>query len=852
MSNIRQLHEVFSPQTYNLNLTTHRTERRFEGIVHIDGTTTAQTDTIVLHAKELTISEATIDGLPATWKAERFDGLRLTTGKPLQPGKHEVTITFSGVITDPMNGLYPCYFKLEGKDEELLATQFESHHAREVFPCIDEPAAKAIFNLSLTTENNVTVIANTPVKNQTEAESRLTTIFEPTPIMSTYLLAWVIGKLDYLEAKTKAGVLVRTYATPGKAEKTRFALETAVRTLDFYNHYFAIDYPLAKCDMVALPDFSSGAMENWGCITYREAALLVDEHTPAGTKQYVAMVVAHELAHQWFGNLVTMQWWNDLWLNESFASWIEYLALDELFPKWQAWTQFYDSETAHALDRDSLANVQKVRQDVDDPEEIRTLFDPAIVYAKGAALLHMLHAYLGADNFRDGLRIYLKRHQYANAEADDLWTALSEVSNKDVSAFMQPWILQPGHPVLSIETDSSQLTLRQRRFYGNPKEANQQDQTVWPLPLLTQPVLSQELLTTPQTTVPSPTEKPILFNQGRTGFYLTAYSPAELEQLANQVREGQLETLDRLGLLNEAYDLARAGQQSTLQMLTLLEAYKDESSEPVWGAIASALSALRVLVNEDGALKPSLQRFVGQLTRQQFDRLGWERKPGEAYFDELLRPTIIALTCYSETPEVIEHAKKLFAQASTPEDIMADVRTSVLATNAKFGGQAAFDKLLGWHEQTSSAQIRTQLTAGLAAVRDEEHIAQLLAMLTTKAVKLQDLFYWYIYLIRSHRGRKLTWQWMQDNWSWIEKNFGNDMHFGDFPRYAAGAFSTQAELEAYRAYFMPLADNPALGRDIKQGLEAIEARVLWRERDLAEVTAYLKKFAPEPEAAARL
>lgn len=843
MSNIRQLHKIFNPKTYDLNLTLDRAGRRFEGVVQITGSVDRQTNTIALHSKELAIAEVMIDGIPATWKPGKFDELDLTTHAPLQPGTHDILVKFSGIISDPMNGLYPCYFKLNGKNEELLATQFESHHAREVFPCVDEPAAKAVFNLTLTTEANVTVIANTPVKKQAKTDELLTTNFEPTPVMSTYLLAWVIGKLDYLEATTKAGVLVRTYATPDKVEKTRFALEAAVRTLDFYNHYFDIDYPLTKCDMVALPDFSSGAMENWGCITYRETALLVDEHTAASTKQYVAMVVAHELAHQWFGNLVTMQWWNDLWLNESFASWIEYLALDELFPEWQAWTQFYDSETSHALDRDSLAHVQKVRQDVNDPEEIRTLFDPAIVYAKGAALLHMLHAYLGADNFRDGLRVYLKRHQYANAEADNLWAALSEVSGKAVGAFMQPWISQPGHPVLTVEANDTQLTLRQHRFYGNPKEANRQDQTVWPLPLLASAELPHELLTKPQAEVSVKSDRPVLFNQGRTGFYLTAYSPQQLTQLANQVREGQLETLDRLGVLSEAYDLARAGQQSTLQMLTLLEAYKDEASEPVWGAIASAISALRMLVNEDKTLKPSLQYFVRQLTRQQFERLGWERKPGEAYFDELLRPTIISLICYSEDQKAIKHAEQLFAKATSPEDILGDIRASVLATNAKFGGQAVFDKLLDWHQQTSSAEIRTQLTAGLAAVRNEEHIAQLLSRLTTKAVKLQDIFYWFVYLIRSHAGRKQTWQWMQDNWGWIEKNFGSDMHFSDFPRYTAGAFSTKAELEAYRTYFMPFIDNPALGRDIKQGLEAIEARVLWRERDLAEVTDYLKKFA---------
>lgn len=843
MSKIRQLHEIFIPKHYALSLNLQRVERQFSGTVIITGTLPKDAEAIILHAKALTITSITVNGEQATTAAGTFDELSVTTGKQFTAGEYTLECSFTGVITDPMNGLYPCYFKLDGKDEELLATQFESHHAREVFPCIDEPAAKATFDLTLTTEKAVTVIANTPIKEQSETEETLTSTFETTPIMSTYLLAWVVGKLGYTEATTKDGVVVRAYATPDKVENTRFALDVAVRTLDFYNEYFGIPYPLPKCDMIALPDFSSGAMENWGCITFRESCFLVDEFTAIGTKQYAATVVAHELAHQWFGNLVTMQWWNDLWLNESFASWIEYLALDELFPEWQVWTQFYDGETAHALDRDSLAHVQSVRQEVNNPEEIRTLFDGAIVYAKGASLLHMLHAYIGKEAFRDGLQIYLKRHQYANATADDLWQALSESSNKDAGAFMQSWITQPGHPVLTVGVSDSQVVLHQKRFYGNPKEGQPHDATTWPVPLLSGGAINTELLEETGATLPlQPHDKPLLLNQGRTGFYLTAYDSQHLLKLATEVKQGQLSTLDRLGLLSEAYDLARAGQQSTLQMLQLLEAYQDESSEPVWGAIASAIGALRMMINEDQEQKPHLQRFVHSLVTQQFERLSWDRKAGEPYFDELLRPTIVGLSCYTENPAVIQHAQKLFAEAEKPEAILGDIRASVLAVNAKFGGQEAFDKLLNWYKQTSSAEMRIQLTAGLAAVKDQASIDELLAMLTTKAVKLQDLFYWYVYLIRSHAARKSAWQWTQDNWGWIEKNFGSDMHFSDFPRYSASAFSTKEELEQYKAYFSDKVDNPALGRDIKQGMEAIEARVLWRDRDLASVVEYLKKF----------
>jgi puromycin-sensitive aminopeptidase len=357
----------------------------------------------------------------------------------LYPGEYHVVLEFSGKITDPMNGLYPCYFTHEGKKKFVLATQFESHHAREVFPCIDEPEAKATFDLALNTPLEGDVIANTPARTVLKEKSQQTTIFETTPVMSTYLLAFAYGDIGFKEAKSKNGTIVRGYATPDNVQFVDFALDTAVKVLDFYEDYFALAFPLPKIDMIALPDFAAGAMENWGLITYREQCMLVDPvNTSIHTKQYVAMVVAHELAHQWFGNLVTMQWWTDLWLNEGFASWIEYLAIDKLFPEWHMWTQFIADEQQPALKLDALDNTHAIEVPINHPDEIRTIFD-AISYNKGASVIHMLHGYLGAEDFRDGLRHYLKKHAYKNTVTQDLWAALEEISGKPVKEFMHAW-----------------------------------------------------------------------------------------------------------------------------------------------------------------------------------------------------------------------------------------------------------------------------------------------------------------------------------------------------------------------------------------------------------------------------
>lgn len=834
----QRLFTYFQPNHYDLKLDIERQKRTFRGTVTIKGDLVQDANEIILNAHKLEIQNARIDDSRVSVRLTDNDELHLELAG-MTAGTHEVTVGFSGTISDPMHGLYPCYFKLDGQDEELLATQFESHHAREVFPCIDEPEAKATFNLTLTTETGVTALSNTPIQNQVVQDGQLVTLFEKTPVMSTYLLAFVVGKLAYQETTTKDGVKVRTYATPDKKDQLRYALDTAVASLEFYNDYFDLPYPLPKCDLVALPDFSSGAMENWGCITFREAGLLVNEQTATSTKQYIVMVVAHELAHQWFGNLVTMKWWNDLWLNESFANWIEYLAVDHLHPEWEMWTQYYDDETSYAMNRDSLASVQKIQQQVHTPAEIQSLFDPAIVYAKGGSLLNMLHAYLGTDAYREGLRIYLKRHQYKNTEANDLWKALGEASGKDVLGFMQPWISQAGLPVVTVGNSNRSAELHQRRFYRNPKEANGNDQTVWPIPLLAEGQLDNELLKVRTAVVDlKSSTTPLLLNQGRTGYYLSLYSTEHTDQLASQVRDGKMPVIDRLGLLTDALNLNKAGLSPQLASLKLLDAYRNETSQPVWGAITDHIGALKMFADDDDEQLAKLRGFIQELARDQFERLGWEPIKGEPYFDELLRPLIIAHMAYSEDELVVTKLRDLFANATQPSDIWADIRSTVFSVAAKFEGEPALTKLLDWYE-AASAQDRMQIVAGISGLRQPKLIKRALGLVTTDAVKLQDIVYWIIYLARSRYGRPEVWVWIKDNWPWIVEQFGNDMHYSDFPKYIASTFSRVDQLDDYKKFFEPKLNVPELSRTIRQGIEDIESRVLWRERDGESIKEYL-------------
>ncbi len=840
MNNAR-LFRQFQPKRYILDLTLNRRARHFSGTVTIQGSSTSET--ISLHAHRLHVLHATIDGQEATVAHGEHDTLTLSAPS-VQPGEHEVVIQFEGKITNPMHGLYPCYFKLDGHDEELLATQFESHHAREVFPCIDEPEAKATFGLTLRTETDIEVVSNTPVESQHEDNDTLITTFQVTPVMSTYLLAWVVGKLDYREATTKDGVLVRAYATRGKGGQLDYALKATVDGLEFYNDYFGVPYPLPKCDIIAVPDFSAGAMENWGCITFRENLMLVDEHSSAHTKQLVVLVVAHELAHQWFGNLVTMKWWNDLWLNESFANWMEYFVTGQLHPEWDIMTQYYDEETAFAIERDSLASVQRIQQEVHTVEEIQTLFDPAIVYAKGGSLINMLYAYLGPEVFQKGLQLYFERHKYSNTAADDLWKAWGEAAGQDIVRFMQPWISQAGLPVVTVGVSDQTINLHQRRFFSNPKQAAGAEQTVWPIPLLAGDQLTEKLLDGASASLQlARHDQPLMLNRGRTGYYLTMYDESHQDVLAAEVREGRLSTIDRAGLLNDSLSLSEAGLQPHSASLKLLESYRNESSFIVWGPITAAFGGLKMFADNDEALLAALRTFIRQYASPQYKRLGWEPVAGESYFDELLRPLVIAHMAYAEDAEVIARLTDLFSAAESPTAIWADIRATTLAVAAKFGDAQTFDKLNDWYEASDSAEQRKDLIVGLCSFREPDLIKRALEKLTTDAVKLQDLGYWIICLTSNRHALDQTWRWVQDNWQWVVDHFGNDIHYADFPKHIANAFTRPEQLASYRAFFEPKLTEPSLERIIRQGIEDIEGQVLQRERDQQAVADCLRTFA---------
>ena len=841
MHTVSQLIDQFVPEHYDLSLTLQREARRFEGTVTIHGLSQPGAQHIVLHSKELTIESLTLNGRGADFASSNNDELFITQ-PDFQEGKHILVIGFSGQITDAMHGLYPCYYEHDGIKKELLATQFESHHAREVFPCIDEPAAKATFSVALTTEKDITVLGNMPVVSQVADGDLLVTTFDRTPRMSTYLLAWTTGELHRKTATTKSGVEVNIWATPAQpTESLDFALDIATRTIDFFDDYFDTPYPLPKSDHVALPDFSSGAMENWGLITYREIALLADPATTSiASKHYIATVIAHELSHQWFGNLVTMQWWNNLWLNESFATLMEYIAVDALHPEWNVWLDFATMESISALRRDSIDGVQAVQVEVNHPDEISTLFDGAIVYAKGARLLRMLQQYIGHEAFQSGLKAYFKSHAYSNTVGDDLWHALGEASGKDITAFMNTWISQPGYPVLSVSKQGNQITLAQQQFFTGP---HQPSVRLWPIPLESPCSEMPELLSTKTVTVTRHHETPLRFNAGDTAHFITHYSDELLAQLIDEVREGKLSPLDRLQLLHEQTLLARGGIISSATLLPLLDAYKHEQTEAVWDIISIAIGELKKFVETDEVAEKQLRTFSANLARSEYIRLGWSARPDETEQDTKLRANIIGLMIYGEDSDAISTA--LTAYRSTPlEQLDPELRSLIISTAVRHGEDPSIiDELLKQYQASSSAELQQDIASGLTSTKDVSAVQKLLSTLTDSSViRSQDTGRWYVWLLRNRDGRSLAWQWLQDNWAWIEKTFAGDKSYDDYPRYSAGILSTEAQLNEYRAFFTPLSEVPALTRVIAIGIVEIEGRVSLIQRDGQAVRDALAKL----------
>ena len=845
-----------APKRYDLTLKPDLERFTFDGSESVDLEVKAATRRIVVHATELEIHSAALerDGVsrePASIEAnEEEETVAFVFGETLEPGPARLAIEFTGQLNDKMHGFYRGVYHQDGEKRIMAVTQFEATDARRAFPCWDEPAQKAVFAVTLVVPQDRVTVSNMPPSEVESGDDGFKTVrFADTPVMSTYLLAFVVGEFDYVETETAEGVTVRVYTPVGRREQGRFALDVAARTLSFFHEYFGIAYPLPKMDLLAIPDFAAGAMENWGAVTYRETAILVDpEESSAGTRQRVAIIVAHELAHQWFGNLVTMEWWTHLWLNEGFASWIEFMAVDHLFPEWDMWTQFVYSDFGRALSLDGLKSSHPIEIEVRDPKQISEIFD-GISYSKGASVIRMLSAYLGADTFRSGLRRYLERHQYANATTEDLWQALAEESGKPVKQIMDTWTKQTGYPLLSVNMGQGAVELHQTRFFlsGVP---DRNDNSRWSVPLGIRTEGGQDtfqVLEEERTTVDSDSGRGqwLKVNPDQTGFYRSNYSAELWDRLAAAVEAGELPSAtDRLGLQNDAFALARAGYLDPGRPLALAPSYRNETDYTVWADLSENLRAYDILLSHQSCHE-SFRAYARSLYQTIHADLGWDARPGESHLTKLLRPMVIGLLGRYGDPQVNAEALRRFDQGvrdATP--VAPDLRMAVYGQVVESRGLEGYEAVLKVYREAELHEEKNRCLRALGCSADPDLLRRTLDFSLSEEVRGQDTPLAVAGVAMNPLGRDLAWDFLREKWAEFDQRYGQ----GGFIIARIVSITTEdfttlekaAEVEA----FFESHPAPAAARTVRQSLERVRSNALWLERDGEAIAGWLEAYDP--------
>ncbi|WP_423789274.1 M1 family metallopeptidase [Limosilactobacillus mucosae] len=845
MADSTRFYEKFQPVHYDIYLDIDRAAKHFKGITTIKGN--AVDTKIALHQKFLNVASVQADGQDVPFSfSDRQEAIQLELP---HSGDVELKVVYDAKLTDTMMGIYPSYYTVAGQKKQLIGTQFETTAARQAFPGIDEPEAKATFSLAIKYDEQPgeTIIANMP---EDHVENGVH-YFQETVKMSTYLVAFAFGELQSKFAKTKSGVEIGVFSTKAHQPKELdFSLDIAKRAIEFYEDFYQTPYPLPQSYQLALPDFSAGAMENWGLVTYREAYMLLDpDNTTLNQKRLIATVITHELAHQWFGDLVTMKWWDDLWLNESFANMMEYVAVDALEPEWNVWEMFQTSEVPMALQRDATDGVQSVHVAVDDPAEIDTLFDGAIVYAKGARMLVMVRALLGDDAMRKGLKNYFAAHQYGNATGADLWQALGEASGMNVGQIMESWLEHPGYPVVEVKVEDGKLMLNQQQFFiGDGEEKGR----LWQIPLNANynqaPAIfsEQSLVLGDYAQLRKQNGRPFRVNVGDNSHVIVKYDETLLNDILDHLDE--LGAIDQLQLLQDLRLLAEGRQISYAQIVPLLNRFKDSHSGIVNEMLYHVANSLKNFVQPAAKTERQLQQLFDQLSVKQVQRLGWLSQKDESNDDQLTRPIVLSAALYAQNRDTIKQAQALFDQYQDHlADLPADIRGLVLANEVKnYGSQELFDTLLADYQKTADAGFKQDICAALTKTQDDQLIAQLIDRFEdADTIKPQDLRAWFRGVLTNDHGQQAAWDWIQQEWSWLEKTVGGDMEFPTYITVISRIFKTSQRLAEFKRFFTPKENDPMLKREIQMDEKVIASRVELIESEQAAVNAAIAKTVAE-------
>jgi puromycin-sensitive aminopeptidase len=859
----QRLPAIAKPTHYKISLKPDLEKFTFQGEVTIDVELTHSTDHLLLNAAELEIKSAAVrigrdvrDNLP--FKTNPADEtVRVELNHELTPGPIKLKIGYTGTLNNKMHGFYRSkYTDSAGKEKFMASTQFESTYARYAFPCWDEPIYKAKYDVSLTVPKDKTALSCMNEIKTEETEDGLKKVtYDTTPLMSSYLMAFAVGEFSYVEEKTSTGVTVRIYTLPGKQEQGRFALEVARKALEFYDKFFGIPYPLPKSDLIAIPDFAMGAMENWGLVTYRDVYLLADPNqSSVRAKTNIALVVGHELAHMWFGNLVTMKWWTDLWLKEGFATFMEFLFVSENYPEFNIWLHFANEEIARGMGLDALKSSHPIEVPIENPNELEEIYD-AVSYSKSASVIRMLFYHLGQETFQEGLKQYLSTFQFGNAVTQDLWTALSTSSGQQVDKLMSSWTSRMGFPLVTVSSrqDGADrvLTLSQKRFIadGSPESEG----TVWQIPVDVSTagskgnVAHKFLLKEKEEEVRLPgvgAEEWVKLNAGLTGYYRVEYSKDMLEQLLPAVRDRALDVLDRFNLVTDLYALVKAGELGAAQFLDLVDACSEEENYNVWAEMDVGIASLGNVLARDAALKDRFDAFVRKAYGKIVAKTGWDPKEGESSQVVLLRSLVLARVGMAGEEGVKSTALHKFRDlVENGKDLSPDQRAMIFALVGRWTGEEGFESLKKLFESSDFSEVQRHCLAAMANSPDCATQKKCLQYSTTGGkVRSGDLYLSFSSATSTAAGQDTAWAFFKEHYQTIVEMYGgpNSAIFQAIVKISTRGQASEDHAKEVEEFFKEkIVKTPVLDRPVKQSVENVRLNAALLRRNGQAVADWL-------------
>lgn len=892
-------HELRLPNTviplhYDLLVHPNLTSMDFVASEKIEVLVRDATQFIILHSKNLEITNVTLhseEDLKYRKPGKKLNVLSypahqqialLVPEKLIADLKYYVAIDFQAKLADGFEGFYKStYRNLGGETRTIAVTDFEPTEARMAFPCFDEPSFKANFSIKIRRESRHIALSNMPKVKTIELEgSLLEDHFETTVKMSTYLVAYIVCDFKSVSGTTSSGVKVSIYASPDKWSQTHYALEASLKLLDFYENYFDINYPLPKLDLIAIPDFGPGAMENWGLITYRETSLLFDPKTSSiSDKLWVTTVIAHELAHQWFGNLVTMEWWNDIWLNEGFATFMELISLDATYPELQFDYCFLEV-CFEAIKRDSLNSSRPISNQAKTPTQIQEMFD-TVSYNKGACILNMIKDFLSEEKFHKGIIHYLKKFSYGNTKNDDLWSSLSnscsegdftsggfcysdskrttstltsQGENAEVKEMTATWTLQKGIPLVVVEQEGRSLRLRQERFLSgvfkeDPEWRALQEGYLWHIPLTystrSSNAIHRHILKSKTDTLDLPEKSSwVKFNVNSNGYYIVHYEGHGWDQLIAQLNQNHtlLRPKDRVGLIHDAFQLVSAGRLTLDKALDLTRYLQHETSIP---ALLKGLGYLELFYRmmdrrNISDVTENLKHYLLQYFKPVIDTQSWSDEG--SIWDRMLRSTLLKLACDLNHAPCIRKATELFSQWMESRGKL-NIPTDVLKIVYSVGAQttAGWNYLLEQYELSVSGAEKNKILYALSTSKHQEKLMKLIELgMEGKIIKTQDLAALLHAIARNPKGQQLAWNFVRENWTHLLKKFDLGSHaVRMIISGTTSHFSFKDELQEVKLFFESLKAQGSHLDIFQTVLETISKNIKWLEKNLPTLRTWL-------------